>query len=57
MLACESKSSKLASIALVSIQKLLASGIVPLDDMLAIIKALEQVGIVNETTASTGSKQ
>lgn len=43
LLACESKSTKLASIALVSMQKLLASGIVPLEDMLAIIKALEQV--------------
>ncbi|KAK9811035.1 hypothetical protein WJX73_008056 [Symbiochloris irregularis] len=43
LMACESKNPKLASIALMSLQKLLASGIVPLEDMLTIIKALEQV--------------
>ena len=46
LMACESKSPRLASIALISMQKLLASGIVPLEEMLVIIQALEQVPIL-----------
>ncbi len=44
LLACESKNAKLASLALVSIQKLLANDVVSVAGTTAIIRSLEQVG-------------
>lgn len=43
LLACDTKSPKLASLALVSLQKLLTRYAVADDTMLVVIKALEQV--------------
>ena len=44
LLACESKSSKLVAIALVSMHKLVSTNSLPVEEAMAMLKALEQVG-------------
>ena len=52
LLACESKNAKLASIALVSFQKLLANDAVSEEGVPLIIAGLEQVGHMHDVQCS-----
>ena len=46
IMACESKSAKLASMSLVSLQRLLAHNMLAADELLIAIQALEQVQLL-----------
>ena len=46
LMACDSKSSKLVAIALISMHKLVSTNSLPAEEALAMLKAMEQVGAV-----------